>query len=156
MRDAVLAQLSSTSLQSKVRSDPQSAIPNTHSVISQRRTQSGSPPRCPLPKSSNDPRNLLARSNGSSDVTSFNPSGWSSLAGSGSSPLSSFCLLRTTNRMVIWYTRNIKRCLNSPFCELASSQSGDVSVVALRAAFLALLSAFLDTSAVGSVKRKIA
>jgi hypothetical protein len=29
---------------------------------------------------------------------------------------------RTTNRIVIWYTRKwTKRCLKSPFCELASS-----------------------------------
>ena len=107
-----------------------------------------------LPKSPNDPRNLLARSSGSSAVTSFNPSGSSSLVGGASSPLSSICFARTTNRKVIWYTRKrIKRCLDSPFCELASSLSCEVSTVALCAAFFALFSAFLDFSPDGSAKR---
>lgn len=86
---------------------------------------------------------LSARSRGSSAKTSFRPSGSSSLGRGGSRPLSSGWMAVAAERMRLRKEDNAKvteRRVDSPFLLFAPSASG----CPLRAAFFALLMAFLE------------
>jgi hypothetical protein len=95
---------------------------------------------------------LSARSRGSSTKTNFRPSGSSSFRRGGSRPLSSDWVAVAAERMRLRKEDNAKvteRRVDSPFLLFAPSASG----CPLRAAFFALLIAFLEETS-GAVVSK--